>query len=113
MNQNHVSLIGRLTDTPRIVEATVGTICNLSVAVNGLPKKGTRERSVEFVPVTVFGNQAATCGANLVKGQEVRVDGRLHFRKEQVGDKNVTVGVVWAKYVEFGMKPRSTAPPAE
>jgi single-stranded DNA-binding protein len=39
MNQNHVSVIGRLTADPRIVTVKSGQICNLNVAVNGRPKK--------------------------------------------------------------------------
>ncbi len=112
MNLNQVNLVGRLTDSPRIVELQTGTVCNLSVAVNGMPKKGTKEQTVEFIPVSVFGKQAVTCGSNLVKGQEVRIEGRLHFRKQKIGDKSVTAGEVRASYVQFGMKPRLAMPAA-
>lgn len=107
MNRNSVHLIGRLTDTPTVRSITSGPVCNLNIAVNGTPKKGSTERPVEFIPVTVFGNQANSCAANLVKGQEVSIEGRLHFRKQQIGDKKVTVGDVTAYRVEFGTKPKA------
>ncbi len=106
MNQNHVSVIGRLTADPRIVTVKSGQICNLNVAVNGRPKKEGGERPVEYIPVTVFGKQAVNCGSNLVKGQEVRIDGMLHYHKQKIGEKTIPIGEVWANYVEFGSKPK-------
>ncbi|MDE3052115.1 MAG: single-stranded DNA-binding protein, partial [Nitrospirota bacterium] len=46
MNLNRVHLIGRLTDTPQLRSTGTGSVCNMSIAVNGLPKKGTKERPV-------------------------------------------------------------------
>lgn len=114
MNKNSVTIIGRLTDNPTVRNIRDGaeSVCNLNIAVNGIPRKGTTERPVEYIPVSVFGKQALSCGSNLVKGQEVTVDGRLHFRKQQIGDKKITVGEVRASHVEFGSKPRAAMPAA-
>lgn len=107
MNQNKVSIIGRLTAQPVLRDITSGSVCNLSVAVNGLPNKQTGVRPVDYIPVSVFGKQAISCATHLLSGQEVSVEGRMHFRKQKIGDKNVTVAEVIASHVEFGAKPKS------
>jgi single-strand DNA-binding protein len=112
MNLNRVHLIGRLTDTPQLWATTTGSVCHMSIAVNGLPKKGTKERPVTFVPVAVFGTMADTCAANLVAGQEVNIEGRLQFRTRDVEGKKITVGEVVAHQIDFGMKPRRNMPRA-
>ncbi|MBU6434096.1 MAG: single-stranded DNA-binding protein [Nitrospirae bacterium] len=112
MNLNRVHLIGRLTDTPQLRATATGSVCNMSIAINGLPKKGTKERPVTYVPIAVFGKQADTCAANLEAGQEVNVEGRLQFRKRDVEGKKITVGEVVAHHIDFGMKPRRTMPAA-
>jgi len=106
MNLNRVHLIGRLTNTPELRATANGSVCNLSIAVNGLPKKGTKERPVTYVPVAVFGKQADVVAANLVMGQEVNIEGRLQFRKRDIEGKKITVGEVVAHHIDFGMKPR-------
>ena len=112
MNLNRVHLIGRLTDTPQLRSTGSGSVCNMSIAVNGLPKKGTKERPVTYVPVAVFGRQADVAAANLVAGQEVNIEGRLQFRKREIEGKRVTVGEVIAHHIDFGMKPRREMPAA-
>ena len=112
MNLNRVHLIGRLTDTPQLRSIATGSVCTMSIAVNGLPKKGTKDRPVIFVPVAVFGKMADTCAANLVAGQEVNIEGQLQFRKRDVEGKKITVGEVVAHHVDFGMKPRREMPAA-
>lgn len=84
----------------------------MNIAVNGIPKKGSKERPVTFVPVAVFVKQADTCAAHLVAGQEVNIEGRLQFRKRDVEGKKITVGEVVAHHIDFGMKPRRDLPAA-
>ena len=112
MNLNRVHLTSRLTDTPQLWATTTGSVCHMSIAVNGLPRKGTKERPVTFVPVAVFGTRADTCAANLVSGQGVNIEGRLQFRKRDIEGKKITVGEVVAHHVDFGMKPRREMPQA-
>lgn len=112
MNLNRVHLIGRLTDSPQLRSTGTGSVCHMSIAINGLPKKGTKERPVTVVPVAVFGKMAGTCAANLVSGQEVNIEGRLQFHKRDIEGKKITVGEVVAHHVDFGMKPRREIPQA-
>jgi single-strand DNA-binding protein len=107
MNMNRATIIGRLTQGPELRATSTGNVCNMNIAVNGIPKKGTKERPVTFVPVAVFGKMADTCAANLIAGQEVAIEGRLSFRKRDVEGKKITVGEVVAQHVDFGAKPKA------
>ena len=112
MTLNRVHLIGRLTDSPQLQSTGTGSVCHMSIAINGFPKKGTKKRPVTFVPVAVFGKMAGPCAANLVSGQEVHIEGRLQFRKRDIEGKKVTVGEVVAHHVDFGIKLRREIPQA-
>ena len=114
LDRNSVTIIGRLTDTPSLAygKAKGTPVCNLSVAVNGRSKKDTGEKLVDYIPVVVFGKQAEAAAANLVRGQQVSVDGVLRFRPRKVGDVNIPQGSVIANRVDFGMKPKAAMPAA-
>lgn len=113
ISMNQVTIIGRLTDAPilRSVQSNNEpvSVCNFSIAVNGDPKKGSKERPVEFIPVSLFGRRAETAAANLVKGKKVKVEGALHFSKRQVGDKKITVGEVRGYRIDWDAE-RTSAP---
>ena len=105
LDKNTVTLIGRLTGNPDLRTITVNeepaSVCNFSVAVNGIRKKGRTDQPVEFIPISVFGKRAEACAANLTKGKTVSIEGALHFSKRKVGDKHVPVGEVRAHRVDW------------
>lgn len=105
LDKNTVSIIGRLTGNPdlRTINVNEGptSVCNFSLAVNGIRKKGRTEQPVEFIPISVFGKRAEACAANLTKGKLVSIEGALHFSKRKVGDKTVPVGEVRARRVDW------------
>lgn len=105
LDKNNVILIGRLTGNPDLRTITVNegpvSVCNFSIAINGIREKGRTEQPVEFIPISLFGKRAETCATNLTKGKLVTIEGALHFSKRQVGDKKVTVGEVRAHRVDW------------
>jgi single-strand DNA-binding protein len=67
--------VGRLTREPETTYAQSGTcICKFTIAVDDRYKK--EEPKANFIPVTVFGKQAESCGQYLGKGRLVSVEGR-------------------------------------
>ena len=100
---------GRLTADPVIRKVGEKSVCNLRIAVDGLPSKKTGEkRPASFFSVVVWGKLAESC-RNLVKGQEVYVDGTLQTRTRTTeSNGTVTYTELNARMVNFGNAPRST-----
>ena len=96
---NSVQLIGRLTKDVE-VRYTQGqtAVAKFSVAVDRL----TKEKQTDFIPVTVFGRQAETCGQYIGKGSKVAVEGRIQTGKYNDKDgRTVYTTDVIANRVEF------------
>jgi single-strand DNA-binding protein len=70
---NNVSLVGRLTKDPKIVERSGRTVCEMRVAVDNPGYQTT------FIAVRSFDEQAYACAEYLLKGRRVAVSGRLIY----------------------------------
>jgi single-stranded DNA-binding protein len=74
--ENRVVITGHLAAEPRLAPTDAGRpVCDMRLtAHNG--------RYPRFdIPVSVFDEPARACGARLAKGDEVRVEGELRFRR--------------------------------
>ncbi len=110
-NLNSVLIEGNLTADPELkFGATGAEVGVFSLAVNRSWKKDDQwQKEVSFFDVTVFGKLARSCKDYLVKGQQVRVMGRLkqdRWDDAQSGQKRSKVHVV-AEHVDFGKKPEA------
>jgi single-strand DNA-binding protein len=97
-----LTLQGRLTDDPEMGTTSGGsTYCRFRVATNR--RMGKDKEKTSFIPVTVFGTDAANCGKFLTKGRAVHVTGDFETDKyeDREGNKRTGFGVV-AKSVIFG-----------
>ncbi len=70
---NNVSLIGRLTKDPKLVETEKQPVCEMRIAVDNGRFQTT------FIDVRSFGEQAYACAEYLHKGRRVGVAGKLAF----------------------------------
>lgn len=99
---------GRLAKEPECRYTQSGKcVCSFSLAMDdgwGENKKTT------FLPIIVWDKQAEACGNNLIKGQQVVVEGRMQVRSytAQDGSKRWVTECV-AQHVEFGAKPKGAS----
>jgi single-strand DNA-binding protein len=106
MNINRVIETGNLTRDPELRTTPNGmVIAQLGLAVNEREKdqtSGEWKDRASFFDVTVFGNQAESCGKYLSKGSPVAVDGRLRQErwKNNKGENRSRV-VIIAQAVQF------------
>lgn len=115
---NQVALIGNLTKDPEFRQTTGEKsleICRFTVAV----EDGGEKKSVNYIPVVVFGRTAVNCDKFLSKGKKVGVSGKIktgsYTNKE--GKKVYTTEVV-AYEVKFlsgaeGREPRREQEPEQ
>ncbi|MDD5589227.1 MAG: single-stranded DNA-binding protein [Candidatus Nanoarchaeia archaeon] len=107
-DQNHVFLIGRLTQKPIIKYSASGTpICTMSIANSVYQGKG-KEDKTNFFNITIFGARAESCSKYLDKGKQIAAYGRLDHQTwtTNEGDKRSTVKIV-AQSIQFiGSKPK-------
>jgi single-strand DNA-binding protein len=70
-------------------------------------KEGKPVEKSNFIPVTVWGKLAESCAKNLIKGQEIIVEGRLAYDhwEDENGSGHSRVYVV-SNSVYFGRKPK-------
>jgi single-strand DNA-binding protein len=119
MNINSVTLTGNLTRDPDLRELESGTkVANLRIAVNGRRRSadGSWVDTVDYFNIAVFGAQAESCDAYLVKGRPIAVEGRLDWREVGSGSDRREYVKVIAEQVQFlGPKPSSekSAPEAQ
>jgi single-strand DNA-binding protein len=101
---NHVSLIGRLTEDPKLVESQERPICEMRIAVDNGRFQTT------FIDVRTFGEQAYTCAEYLHKGRSVAVSGTLAFSewRSTDGKKRSRYSVIGK--VDFLDRPRGAQP---
>lgn len=118
---NRAILIGNLTRDPELKALPSGMqVASFSVATNRVwkDKNGSRQESVDFHNVVVFGRQAETVSQYLHKGDTAMVEGRMQTRSWDGPDgaKRYRTEIV-ADRVQFGPKGgaggRSAAPAGE
>ena len=105
-NINQVIISGNIARDPETQMTQSGVaITKFAVAVNSARKKGDEwVDEVDFIPVTVFGQQGESIAQYLGKGSKVTVVGRVQYRAvERDGDKKYYFSVV-ANQVEWGSK---------
>ena len=71
---NKVSLEGRLTKDPEVVDRSGTTVCDMRLAVNGPGKTPP-----VFIDVVAFNDLAGVCGESFAKGSPVEVRGALRY----------------------------------
>lgn len=92
---NNWTGIGRLVKDPQMgaIPSTQTAVCKFTMAIDD--GHGEKKRT-NFIPITVFGNQAENCERFLGKGQRVAVQGKIqtgsYTNKE--GQKVFTTEVV-------------------
>lgn len=105
---NQVILIGRLTRDPELVytPGNQTAVTRFSIAVD----RRDKEKTADFIRITVFGKQAENCDRYLHKGKQVAVNGRIQTGsyKNKEGQTVYTTDVI-ANNVEFlGSSQQST-----
>lgn len=97
---NQVILIGRLTRDPELVytPGNQTAVTRFSIAVD----RRDKEKTADFIRITVFGKQAENCDRYLHKGKQVAVNGRIQTGsyKNKEGQTVYTTDVI-ANNVEF------------
>lgn len=97
---NQVILIGRLTRDPELVytPGNQTAVTRFSIAVD----RRDKEKTADFIRITVFGKQAENCDRYLHKGKQVAVNGRIQTGsyKNREGQTVYTTDVI-ANNVEF------------
>jgi single-strand DNA-binding protein len=110
--ENHVFIEGNLTREPELRKTPGGTpVCNFAIAANRRYKLGEElQEEVSFFNVETWAALAENCSSYLVKGQQVRVTGRLQQDrwKNTEGQNRDKVKIV-ANQVLFGQKPKGGA----
>ncbi len=108
MYLNKAFVIGNLTRDPELKALPSGTsVATFSIATNRVwnDKDGSRQESVDYHNIVVFGRQAETTAQYLKKGSMALIEGRIQTRSwEQDGQKRYRTEIV-ADRVQFG--PRS------
>ena len=104
-NFNKVILLGNLTRDPEVRQGPSGaSVCSFTLAVNRshTTQGGERRDETCFIPITVWGRQAASSGQYLKKGRSAMVEGRLRTRNWQTpeGQKRSAMEVI-AERVQF------------
>lgn len=103
---NKVILIGRLTRNPVIRSTARGTtFCDFAIALNRKFRShdGQEREEVTFVEISVTGVKADACARNLIKGQQVYVEGffRLETWTPKKGGETRTSLRVYADQILF------------
>lgn len=84
MSNSPITLCGNLTDDPELRFTPNGTaVCNIRMAVNDSYRDSSgewQEKLNGFFQVTVWRNQAESCGQVLKKGNRIVVKGLLRNR---------------------------------
>lgn len=105
---NSITVAGRLAQDPRTRTTASGrAVTRFSLAVERDYKTADGNRPVDFVNITVFGNYATTLAAQLTRGRQVAVEGRLQISRYQADDGTPRRGAeIVAQSVRFlGAKP--------
>lgn len=77
---NHVTLLGRLAQTPEIKTTSSGTfVTSFDLAVSAPGKD--RNNPPDYIPIVCWDKQAEFVGRYLGKGRQIVVEGRISTRK--------------------------------
>ncbi len=92
---NNVSLVGRLTKDVELRYTTkkVKAVGSFVLAVDRDVKRGTGEKSTDFIPIVTWGKTAEFADKYFAKGHRVALQGSIHTRMwedEQKGKHYVT-----------------------
>ena len=107
---NTVNIIGNLARDVNLKRTNTGkSVANFTVAVSRefIGQNGEKQKQTDYVPVTVWGQQADMAAQELTKGSRVYVEGRFVTRSyEKNGEKR------WASEVIANviMKPLGQRP---
>lgn len=95
---NNVSLTGRLGKDPELTTTATGMArVTFSIAV----KRQSKEKTVDWIPITAWDKQATFCDRYLVKGSLVEIVGRIQSRTfEDMNNYRRTVVEVVATSVQ-------------
>ena len=92
---------GRLTAKPELQVTPEATeYCKFSVAVDRYNGKG-KERTADFVPCTAWRQTAAFICQYFDKGQEILVQGEMHFDKYEKDGETRTYASLLVNKAEF------------
>jgi single-strand DNA-binding protein len=96
---NHVRLIGRIGQQPKLINSDNGTVLlSFSVATDGSykDKQGVKQERTEWHNVTAFGNVAELINKFLNKGSKLMVLGYLRTRQynDQAGVAKYTTEII-------------------
>lgn len=105
---NKVILIGNLGRDPEITYTPSGlAIARLSLATTERRRKGEGEWEdvTEWHRITAFGKQAESAGQYLLKGQQIYVEGRIHYGSyEKDGVKHYTTDIYVDNFIILGKR---------
>ena len=107
---NHITIHGRLTDSPEIRKMDSGkAVCTFTLASD---RDFSKEKAADFINCVAWEKKAEFIGGYFDKGQEAVVSGRLQSRqyKDKEG-KNRTAFEVVVENIDFcGKKDRAETP---
>ena len=104
---NHITIHGRLTQTPDLKTTQSGvSVCNFTVAVDRSYKNG-EEKQTDFFTVVCWRGLADMVAKYCTKGKEILVSGEMQSRKWQDNEGNNRIAwEIVANGVDFcGSKP--------
>jgi single-strand DNA-binding protein len=114
---NKVILIGNLGKDPEVRYTPGGqAVANFTVATNEqwTDKAGVKQERTEWHRIVAWGKLAEVCGANLTKGRQIYVEGKLQTREyDKQGQKHYSTEVVAASVVFLGTSGRERPAPEE
>ncbi len=99
---NHITIHGRLTQTPELKQTQSGvSVCNFTVAVDRSYKNG-EEKQTDFFTVVCWRGLAELVSKHFHKGKEILVSGEMQSRKWQDNEgNNRTSWEVIANAIDF------------
>jgi single-strand DNA-binding protein len=115
---NKVMVIGHLGRDPEMRYTPSGRpVTTFSVATNRSWQSadGERHEETEWFNVVAWGSLAEFCNQNLVRGQQVYIEGRLQTRKwdDSEGKKHFATEVVAREVIMLGERKDFESPPLE
>lgn len=105
---NHWCGSGRLTKDPEPRYLQDGRcVCRMTLAVDdGYGDK----RKTYFLQLVTWGKTAEVCGNNLIKGQQVTVEGKIVSDKYEKDGQTKYFTEISVARIEFGMRPKNAQP---
>ena len=103
---NSVFIVGHLGADPEVKHMQNNrAVCNLSVATSEQwkDKSGQKQEKTEWHRISVFGEQAESCGKYLAKGRLVAIQGKLQTRSyEKDGQKHYATDIIADRITVLG-----------